>query len=139
MIYKAKKYWIGILFWNFRHLLNLNFTGKRFLKCLNHPQIQNNSLNIHFRWMLLKNLKKKGNILNYIFCHFEFVICFAPLLHEVVRNNSRSWPEMGTYNASRILHDFLHVYYYVYYVLSFLYSVFFMCWRVDYLKYVFYS
>ena len=26
------------------------------------------------------------NILNNIFCHFEFVVCFAPLPHEVERN-----------------------------------------------------
>ena len=25
-------------------------------------------------------------MLNYVFCHFEFVVCFAPLSHEVGRN-----------------------------------------------------
>ena len=33
-----------------------------------------------------KYLKNKLNILNYIFCHFEFVVCFALLLYEVERN-----------------------------------------------------
>ena len=35
---------------------------------------------------LLKYQKNKANILNYIFYHFEFVVCFAPLSHEVERN-----------------------------------------------------
>ena len=28
----------------------------------------------------------KGNIINYIFCHFQFAVYFAPLSHEVERN-----------------------------------------------------
>ena len=35
---------------------------------------------------LSKYQEKKANILNYIICHFEFVVCFAPLLHKVERN-----------------------------------------------------
>ena len=30
--------------------------------------------------------KNKSNILNYIFCHFKFFVCFAPLSHEFERN-----------------------------------------------------
>ena len=33
-----------------------------------------------------KYLKNKANILNYLFCHFEFFVCFAQFLHEVERN-----------------------------------------------------
>ena len=36
--------------------------------------------------MFQRTSKKKGNILNYVFSHFEFVICFAPLSLEVERN-----------------------------------------------------
>ena len=35
---------------------------------------------------LSKYQTKKANILNYIFYHFEFVVCFVPLLHEGERN-----------------------------------------------------
>ena len=35
---------------------------------------------------LSKYQKEKANISNYIFHHFEFVVCFAPLSHEVERN-----------------------------------------------------
>ena len=36
--------------------------------------------------MFIKKLEKNVNISNNIFCHFEFVICFSPLLHEVEKN-----------------------------------------------------
>ena len=36
--------------------------------------------------MFIKLSKMKPYILNCIFCHFEFVVCFVPFLHEAERN-----------------------------------------------------
>ena len=79
---------------------------------VNHPKIKKVFQIFILSQCLSKYQKKKANILNYIFCHFEFVIYFAPLLHEVEKNiildldstadSMRSKPESGDTSTSRV-------------------------------------